>query len=116
MNGRKRVASVLVALGSLVASASPALARGTQITDGPGVHLVPPLVITRNLPKCARGHKVLKPEWLPMSCKLRRGQRLDVVLSHRTYLADQQATCDDMGGWLYRTPDGLWEVCVGVDY
>lgn len=111
---RKRILSTILAAGVLFGTASAA--HADPVTDGPGVHLIPPVTITRNLPKCGRGWKVLQPEWVPMHCKMRRGQRLDIVLSHRTYVANQVAACDRMGGWLYRTPEGLWEVCVGVDY
>ena len=112
---RKRITATLIGATILCAGAGRASAA-TQITDGGGVHLIPPVSITRTLPTCPRGPKVLKPEWAPMHCKMRRGQRLDIVLSHRTYLADLNAACDGMGGWLYRTPNGLWNVCVGVDH
>ena len=111
---RKRIVATIVGAAILASGASASAA--TQITDGGGVHLIPPVSIIRNPPTCPRGPKVLKPEWLPMHCKMRRGQRLDVVLSHRTYLADVVTACEGMGGWLYRTPNGLWNVCVGVDY
>jgi hypothetical protein len=111
---RKRIVASVI--GAIVLFGAAGVASADQVTDGGGVHLIPPVKITRQLPTCPRGRKVLKPEWQAMHCKLRRGQRLDIVMTHRTYVADQVAACDGMGGWLYRTPNGLWSVCVGVDY
>lgn len=51
-----------------------------------------------------------------VTCVLRKGQRLDVLMRWRPTVAEQRDACDHRGGRLWEDPNGTRQVCRGVDY